>query len=70
MNNDDHEGYGPYAYRNVDPEETRPSCAACGDPVKVVHHSGIPKYAAHCRECYAELRWGKIPVGRGRRRPI
>jgi hypothetical protein len=23
--------------------------------------------AAHCRDCYAELRWGKIPKARRRR---
>lgn len=68
MSNSD--GYGNYIYRDISAEEKRPSCASCGDQVKIVHHRGIPKYAAHCKECYAELRWGKIPAGRGRRRPI
>lgn len=43
----------------------RPKCIACGDPVKIVIHSGgVPMAAQHCRECYAELRWGKIPKHR------
>lgn len=46
----------------------RPTCTACGDPVKIVFHSGgVPMAAQHCKDCYAELRWGKVPKPRGRR---
>jgi hypothetical protein len=46
----------------------RPKCVSCGDPVKLVVHSGGHVMAAqHCKECYAELRWGKIPKYRRRR---
>ena len=56
-------------FTELDPDtKIRPTCDACGDSVKVVFHSGIPKYAKHCKECYAELRWGKIPkMKRGKR---
>lgn len=48
--------------------KTRPSCISCGDPVKIVVHSGgVPMAAQHCNDCYSELRWGKIPRNNRRR---
>ena len=65
------DGYGNYLYQGIDPDKVRPVCLACGDPVKMVYHSGgIPKYAQHCRECYTELRWGKIPRASRHRKAI
>jgi hypothetical protein len=46
----------------------RPECQSCGDPVKIVFHSGgQPMMAQHCKECYAELRYGKVPKFKRRR---
>ena len=57
-----------YKFNKVGEGSERAQCAACGDPVKVIVHSGgVPMAAQHCKECYAELRWGKIPNGRRRR---
>ena len=39
----------------------RPECESCGDPVKLIFHNGTPVFAQHCRECFAELKYGKIP---------
>lgn len=44
----------------TDPDK-RPLCAACKDPVTVVFVNGQATFANYCRECWAELRWGKIP---------
>jgi hypothetical protein len=49
-------------YREVEEGGKRPGCISCGDSVKIVVHSGGKAMAAkHCKECYAELRYGKIP---------
>lgn len=57
-----------YKYEKLDEGSTRPSCISCGDPVKIVVHSGgVPMAAAHCKDCYAELKWGKIPKYQRRR---
>jgi hypothetical protein len=45
----------------------RPGCDSCGDPVKIVFYDGVPHFAKHCKECFAELRYGKIPKLRGKR---
>lgn len=50
-----------------DADVKRPVCQACGDPVKIVFYSGTPKFAQHCKDCYGELRWGKVSQYRGRR---
>ena len=58
-----------YEFVEVEEGAKRPTCISCGDPAKIVIHSGgVPMAAQHCRECYAELRWGKIPKYRRRRR--
>ena len=58
----------PDSFKELENTTERPKCVACGDPVKVVIHSGgVPKAAQHCRECYAELHWGKIPKLKKRR---
>lgn len=58
-----------YKFDKIDEGSRRPECVSCGDPVKIIVHSGgTPMAAQHCKECYAELRWGKIPKTRGRRR--
>ena len=49
--------------------EGRPECDACGDMVKLTFHNGVPTFAKHCKECFAELRYGKIPKF-GRRKPF
>lgn len=66
----DQEGYDKYIFHDVEPDQEHPVCMACGDPVKIIYHSGVPKYAQHCSECYAELRWGKVPAANRRRRPL
>ena len=69
--NIDKHGYGSYLFRKVEEDDERPVCFSCGDPVRIVYHSGgIPMYAQHCRECYAELRWGKIPPANRRRKSL
>ena len=58
-----------YKFGKVEDGSKRPSCVACGDPVKIVIHSGgVPMAAKHCKDCYAELRWGKVPKYSRRRR--
>lgn len=61
-----------YVFKALDEDvKERPKCAACGDPVKIVMHSGgKPMAAQHCRECYAELRNGKIPKYNQRRKRL
>ena len=61
-----------YKFQKLEEGQTkRPECISCGDPVKVVIHSGgLPMLAQHCRDCYAELRWGKIPRSSRRRRGL
>ena len=55
-------GNGEYKFEKVEEGGERPKCEACGDPVKIVIHSGgHPMAAKHCKDCYAELRYGKIP---------
>ena len=56
-----------YAYFDPDECSGRPKCISCSDPVKVVHHSGKPMFARHCRDCYAELMHGVIPKMKSRR---
>lgn len=57
-----------YVLSKLDEEKGRPRCISCGDPVKIIIHSGgVPLAAQHCRECYAELRWNKIPKIKKRR---
>jgi len=70
--NKDEAGYGNFLFEKIDPEnKNHPSCSACGDPVRVVYHSGgIPMYAQHCHECYAEIRYGKIPPAPRRRKAL
>jgi len=71
MDEQDPEGYGNYLYREFDEVPAgRPDCRSCGDPVKVVYYSGRPRYAQHCRECYAELKHGKIPRAPQRRKSL
>ena len=68
-NDDKSEPEDEYVFNELEEGAKRPSCASCGDPVKIVIHSGgTPRAAQHCRECYAELRWGKIPKHRRSRR--
>jgi len=56
-----------YIFNKVE-DGKRPKCISCGDPAKMVIHSGgVPMAAAHCKDCYAELRWGKIPKYKRRR---
>ena len=58
-----------YHFEKLEEGSKRPECVSCGDPVKIVVHSGgVPLAAKHCKECYAELRWGKIPKYRRSRR--
>jgi hypothetical protein len=58
-----------YKFNKVEEGAKRPGCTSCGDPVKIVVHSGgVPMAAQHCKDCYAELRWGKIPKYSRRRR--
>lgn len=64
----DSEGYGNYLYQDTKAVKTRPDCRSCGDPVKTVYFNGTPKYAQHCHECFAEVRYGKIPAAPRRRR--
>lgn len=56
-----------YVYLDPDKQKERPSCISCGDPVRMVNHTGKMMLARHCRECYAELFHGKIPRLRGNR---
>lgn len=68
--NIDSQGYGNYLFQEINYETTaRPKCISCGDLVKTIHYDGIPKYARHCGDCYAELMYGKIYKG-GRKKPI
>jgi hypothetical protein len=68
-NGDQQESEDEYKFDKLEEGSKRPSCSACGDPVKIIVHSGgTPMAAQHCRECYAELRWGKIPKHRRSRR--
>lgn len=54
-----------------DGSKIRPLCVACGDPVKVIIHSGgVPMAAQHCKDCYDELRWGKIPMSNRKRKVL
>ena len=56
-----------YQFNEIDGSK-RPECISCGDPVKIVVHSGgVPMAAQHCKDCYAELKWGKIPKYNRRR---
>lgn len=58
-----------YKFEKIEEGSKRPACVACGDPVKIIVHSGgVPMAAQHCKDCYAELRWGKIPHYRSKRR--
>lgn len=57
-----------YQFDEVEEGSSRPECVSCGDPVKIIVHSGgVPMAAQHCKDCYAELRWGKIPKYNRRR---
>lgn len=57
-----------YQFSEIKEGSKRAACTACGDPVKIVIHSGgKPMAAQHCKECYAELRYGKLPKIRRRR---
>ena len=57
-----------YLFVEIVEGQKRSECVACGDPVKIVVHSGgKPMAALHCKECYAELRYGKFPKMRRRR---
>ena len=58
-----------YPFSRIEEGAQRPKCISCGDPAKIVFHSGgVPMAAEHCREYYAELRFGKIPKYRRKRR--
>ena len=61
-----------YSFVEIEEGATkRAECISCGDPVKIVVHSGGKAMAAqHCKDCYAELRWGKIPRASRRRRSL
>jgi len=59
-----------YQFVDIDQVDKKPNCQACGDPVKIVFHDGKPRYAQHCHECYAELRWGKVPPSNLRKKSI
>jgi hypothetical protein len=65
---EDKEQENDYVFIEIEEGSKRTSCVACGDPVKIVIHSGgKPMAAQHCKECYAELRYGKFPKLRRRR---
>lgn len=69
---DDEQEIDGYKWKKLEEgSTTRPSCVSCGEPVKmIVHSGGVPMAAQHCKDCYAELRWGRVPKEGRRRRML